>query len=387
MGVNQDVFQRIEKKYRIASAQREAVQAALCETMAPDAYGRSTITSVYLDTPERWLITRSLEKPLYKEKLRLRTYGAAAGDALIAALRHPEAVAKDVEADQPLVFVELKKKFKGVVYKRRIDLPLNQAVFFVQAALSSSASEAVAYLDEAGCFADGAEEEDGLDAQGALSRRHRQIAQEIAVALGRYPHLAPALAIRCERVAWAPVSPAAEDLRITFDDTLSYLDLQVAEDSWHPVIASDESIMEIKCPQSLPLDLVEVLGAEAIYPSSFSKYGTAHQIEQGLLDECGALYWESQTAPRHRVVPGAAAASHKTVHRSNPQGKAPGQTDDGGALLPPNHAYVSTSPSRPSRRAHSSSSRPTGATTFPREGIFRRLTEKVLASHRKEAHV
>ncbi len=386
MGVNQDVFQRIEKKYRIASAQREAVQAALCETMAPDAYGRSTITSVYLDTPERWLITRSLEKPLYKEKLRLRTYGAAAGDALIAALRHPEAAAKDVEADQPLVFVELKKKFKGVVYKRRIDLLLNQAVHFVQAALSSSASEAVAYLDEAGCFAEDAAGAEP-DAQRALSWRHRQIAQEIAVALGRYPHLAPALAIRCERVAWAPASPAAEGLRITFDDTLSYLDLQVAEDSWHPVIATDESIMEIKCPQSLPLDLVEVLGAEAIYPSSFSKYGTAHQIEQGLLDECGALYWESQTAPRHRVVPGAAAVSHQTVHRSNPQGKALSQAGDGGALLPPNHAYVSTSPSRPSRRAHSSSSRPTGATTFPREGLFRRLTEKVLASHRKEAHV
>lgn len=81
------VFKRVEKKYRTTPRQRAAVEAAARDTgaMAVDAYGRTRITSLYLDTPERAMIARSVEKPLYKEKLRLRAYGEAAGTALMAA--------------------------------------------------------------------------------------------------------------------------------------------------------------------------------------------------------------------------------------------------------------------------------------------------------------
>ena len=95
-----DVFERKEVKYRLDARQAETMRRALEGHMEPDAYGRTTVRSLYLDTPERTLIERSLDKPLYKEKLRLRCYGALADDGL--------------------VFVEIKKKFEGIVYKRRV---------------------------------------------------------------------------------------------------------------------------------------------------------------------------------------------------------------------------------------------------------------------------
>ena len=79
------VFKRVEKKYRIGTAERAAIEVAVEGAMAVDADGRSRITSLYLDTPDRAIVARSIEKPLYKEKLRLRAYGEAAGTALVAA--------------------------------------------------------------------------------------------------------------------------------------------------------------------------------------------------------------------------------------------------------------------------------------------------------------
>ena len=85
MAAYSSVFKRVEKKYRIGAAERAAVEAAAGGPMAVDAYGRTRITSLYLDTPERSMIARSVEKPLYREKLRLRAYGDAAGVALMGA--------------------------------------------------------------------------------------------------------------------------------------------------------------------------------------------------------------------------------------------------------------------------------------------------------------
>lgn len=189
------VFKRVEKKYRIDVAERAAVEAAAERLMAVDDYGRTRITSLYLDTPERAMIARSVEKPLYKEKLRLRAYGDAAGVALMGAfgagpiVREPgglplsdgevetrvaaglrvartaaglqvapaaaglqtmgdadgDAVGS-VEACRPCagealrgnglsagfpVFFGIKKKFKGIVYKRRLALTLPAALAFV----------------------------------------------------------------------------------------------------------------------------------------------------------------------------------------------------------------------------------------------------------------
>ena len=84
------VFERVERKFLLTPSQYEGMMRVLPEYMQADQYGESTILSLYLDTADSLLIRRSLEKPVYKEKLRLRSYG--------------------VPADGDNVFLEMKKK-------------------------------------------------------------------------------------------------------------------------------------------------------------------------------------------------------------------------------------------------------------------------------------
>lgn len=105
---NQMIFQRYEFKYLMTCRQQQAILNAMEPYMVPDGYSHSSIRNLYLDTPSFQLIRRSLEKPVYKEKIRIRSYGRA-------------------EETDP-VFVELKKKYRSVVYKRRISMPQNQAL-------------------------------------------------------------------------------------------------------------------------------------------------------------------------------------------------------------------------------------------------------------------
>lgn len=333
------VFKRVEKKYRIDVAERAAVEAAAERLMAVDDYGRTRITSLYLDTPERAMIARSVEKPLYKEKLRLRAYGDAAGVALMGAfgagpiVREPgglplsdgevetrvaaglrvartaaglqvapaaaglqtmgdadgDAVGS-VEACRPCagealrgnglsagfpVFFGIKKKFKGIVYKRRLALTLPAALAFVSG-LSYEQACARWPLPDAGLAA------------VALAPATRQIARELEAAMNRWLPLAPSMGIACDRVAWAYRPEVREargcdelfdaELRITFDDCLAYFDCHCFRSPWRPIIESSESVMEIKSAVPYPPWLVDVLSAERIYPASFTKYGNAYQM-------------------------------------------------------------------------------------------------------------
>ena len=104
----QAVFKRYELKYLLTQQQKQAVLSAMESHMALDRYGRTTIRNLYYDTDNYRLIRRSMEKPEYKEKLRLRSYSQV--------------------GSEDLVFVELKKKYQSVVYKRRISLPEHQAM-------------------------------------------------------------------------------------------------------------------------------------------------------------------------------------------------------------------------------------------------------------------
>ena len=103
----QEVFERIEKKYLLPETVFRRLLPELRKHMADDVYGRYTISNIYFDTEQFDLIRASLEKPVYKEKLRLRCYGTPSEDGK--------------------VFVEIKKKYKGIVYKRRITLSLKEA--------------------------------------------------------------------------------------------------------------------------------------------------------------------------------------------------------------------------------------------------------------------
>lgn len=308
MGGYHSVFKRVEKKYRIDPAQRRAVEAAATACMAVDAYGRTRITSLYLDTPDRAMIARSVEKPLYKEKLRLRAYGEAAGQALMAtfmagpvvrSLGEPPLSEVEVEARaqagcqaaglaDPLavtVFFGIKKKFKGIVYKRRLALSLPAALAFVSGMAYEVASTRWPLADPG-------------QAVEALNAQTRQIARELEAAMGRATPLVPSMGIACDREAWAvreALLPDGElesevdgladalfdrELRLTFDDRLEYWDCFRPQAGWCPIIAPQESILEIKSAGPYPRWLVTALSAHAIYPASFTKYGNAYQLSK-----------------------------------------------------------------------------------------------------------
>ena len=162
----QAVFKRFELKYLLTLAQKEQILQAMAPYMALDQYGRTTIRNVYLDTDNYRLIRRSIEKPAYKEKIRLRSYRRA--DA-----------GKDI-------FVELKKKCKGVVFKRRLTLREDLALTWAA----------------------------GVRPEGQPS----QIADEIDYFIRFYGTVKPAVYLCYDREAY--FSKDGSDFRITFDDTI-----------------------------------------------------------------------------------------------------------------------------------------------------------------------
>lgn len=194
--------------------------------MVVDQYGEKTVCNIYFDTPDSRLIRTSLEKPVYKEKLRLRSYGT------------PER--------NSTVFVELKKKYKGVVYKRREDMVL---------------SEAEAYLY-----------------QGWKPGFSSQVLREIDWFLKYYGQITPAMYISYERIAMNEVKDSG--LRVTFDTNILWRkeELNLKEGSWgNPILEPGQRLMEIKIAGAMPLWLGEILDKLYIYPVSFSKYGRAYQ--------------------------------------------------------------------------------------------------------------
>ena len=241
-----DTFERKEKKYLITTGQCAAIKAGLAAHMRLDDYGATRIDSLYLDTDDRALICRSLEKPLYKEKLRIRSYGPFS------------------EADT--VFVEIKKKFKGIVYKRRVRMSAEGAR---QYAKGMPYEEAMAAYPLP-----------GSSPAADLAPGKVQIAREIDAFFRRYDGLKSSMLISCMREAFCPIDPADEDCvdRITFDEDICYIDLmEEASVQRRHVTAPDQVIMEIKCAGGYPTWLCELLSSVGAYPRSFSKYGNAYK--------------------------------------------------------------------------------------------------------------
>ena len=246
MATAADTFERKEKKYLITQGQCRAIKAGLAGHMRLDDYGATRIDSLYLDTPDRSLISRSLEKPLYKEKLRLRSYGPYS------------------EAD--VVFVEMKKKYKGIVYKRRVRMSAEGARAYTSGMPYEQAQRLYPMP--------------GKDPEIELSAGNIQIARELDAMMKRHPGLEPSMLISCMREAYCPIDPEDADCvdRVTFDEDICYVDLFDASSTRRmSVISPDQVVMEIKCAGAYPLWLTHLLSAVGAYPRSFSKYGNAYK--------------------------------------------------------------------------------------------------------------
>lgn len=217
-------FERYEKKYLLSPSVYEQLWQRLEPYLEPDLYPRSTVCSLYYDSADYRLIRHSIEAPVYKEKLRLRSYG--------------------VPGDDDTVFVELKKKYAGIVYKRRIGMPAAQAALWLA---------------------------------GACEAGDSQTAREIDYFLSSYD-VAPRAYLACERTAWRAKENA--ELRITFDRDIRWrrdaLDLRAGSEG-EPLLDGGRLLMEIKLPDAAPLWLARMLSELSVFPASFSKYGTCYR--------------------------------------------------------------------------------------------------------------
>ena len=222
----QKVFLRYEMKYILDEDEELRIKELISPYMSLDAYGKSEIRNIDLDTPDYRLITRSLEKPEYKEKIRIRSYGR-------------------VDTDTP-AFVELKKKYKGIVYKRRMMLPESTACDWL-------CTDSARPVDS-------------------------QIAREIDYFKSFYYPLSKTVFLSYDREAY--YSDSLQGFRVTFDRNIRSRceNITLSGDTdGEPVLSPDLTLMEIKCLGGIPLFMANILSSNKIYKMSFSKYGTAYQ--------------------------------------------------------------------------------------------------------------
>ena len=222
----QTVFKRYELKYMLTAEQKGKVLLAMQPYMKLDQYGRTTIRNLYYDTNTYLLIRRSIEKPIYKEKIRIRSYSRA--------------------DENSTVFVELKKKYKHVVYKRRISLPNRKAMKWLSGKESPE--------------------------------KQTQISSEINYFLDYYGTLHPTVFLSYEREAYYAKDDS--DFRVTFDENVlcRQEDLSLQSSIYGtPILPEEKVLMEIKCSGGIPLWMTGILSREKIYKTPFSKYGTAYK--------------------------------------------------------------------------------------------------------------
>ncbi|MDF2907259.1 MAG: hypothetical protein K0R34_2580 [Herbinix sp.] len=229
-----DVFNRTEKKFIITDEVYLAIKPRLEDFMELDAFSRNgdfyTICNIYYDTPEHAIIRRSIEKPIYKEKLRLRSYG-------VAGLRDK-------------VYLEIKKKYNGHVNKRRTSMHLEEAYQYIEKHQRPKAKKPLG----------------------------DQILNEIDYFLQQYPDLAPTLFLSYDRNAMFGIEDPS--FRITFDTNIRTRRSDVGLEMGNygeQLLPAGLWIMEAKMINTAPLWFAKLLSSYHIYPTTFSKYGEEYK--------------------------------------------------------------------------------------------------------------
>ena len=220
----QEIFERVEKKYILTKAQKEQLMQLVSSHLVDDEYGPSTVCNIYFDNENNDLIRNSLDKPAYKEKVRLRSYNVPNKDTT--------------------TFLEIKKKYDGIVYKRRI-------------------TETLGHIE-------------GHIENGENLECNKQILNEIDYCFDYYK-LNPALFLAYDRVAY--YDSQDKNFRITFDTNIVArdYDLELEKGVYGETYCDDNTyIMEVKCSGGLPFWFISALEEVKAYPASFSKYGKVY---------------------------------------------------------------------------------------------------------------
>ena len=230
----QNVFERYEYKFLLTPQMKHELLNEIDGRMQLDQYGRTTIRNIYYDTGNYRLIRDSLEHPVYKEKLRIRSYQRA--------------------GSSDMVFVEIKKKFEEVVYKRRVAMPKVSA-------------------------------EDWID-NGKDIPFQNQITSEISYFLKFYEGICAKAFISYEREAFAGIDDPM--FRLTLDENILArgTDLDLGSDIWgQSLLEPGTTLMELKIPGAMPLWMARFLSLNGIRKITYSKYGTYYK-EHILTDSC-----------------------------------------------------------------------------------------------------
>lgn len=255
------VFSRVEKKYLLTEEDYQNLRMLLSEHMNVDQYGRHTICNIYYDTPDSLLIRRSIEKPVYKEKLRLRSYGVPEPDST--------------------VFLEIKKKHRKVVNKRRIALTLNEAYDYLE--------------------------------KGIRPQKECQILREIDFFIQRYD-LKKALFLAYDRVAL--YGKEDSEFRVTFDTNIrsraAMMNLENG-DYGNLLMPAGFYLMETKVMGSTPLWFTHILSQLKIYPANFSKYGNVYKKSMGAFDMDSLLDRLNESRIKDAYESGIAGAERRTA--------------------------------------------------------------------------
>lgn len=220
----ENFFKRIEQKYIINKKEYDDIQEIISKYFLMDSYYESKIYNIYFDNDNRDIIINSLEKPVYKKKIRVRSYG--------------------IPNDDSLVFFEIKEKYKGIVYKRRVKLSLLEYNNYIN--------------------------------KGIMPNHDKQIMREIDYNI-KYYKLHPYMVLTYDRLSY--YSKEDINFRITFDSNLRsrYNDLEFRDNNDRLYFKDKKYIMEVKCSNSLPIWFVSYLSKNKIYPISFSKIGSIYK--------------------------------------------------------------------------------------------------------------
>ena len=221
-------FLRREVKYRLNSEMFEILKREFAAHVVQDKFHFVCVHNIYYDNDSHEIIRRSIEKPLFKQKLRLRAYE------------------KNGELDGH-AFVEMKNKYEGSVFKRRVKIPIGAARLLA----------------------------DGTPLCGVIASG--QIADELLFYAGA-KDCRPKIYVSYNRYAYC--AKAEKDLRITFDfGIFSRVErLWLCRDSAdEQLLTDDDYILEIKSERPFPLWLTGILAKHRLYPQSFSKYGRIYE--------------------------------------------------------------------------------------------------------------
>ena len=220
-------FKRYEQKYLLVPEKYLSLRRSLDGLIEPDEYFESTVCSIYYDTEDYRLIRRSIDSSVYKQKLRLRSY--------------------NVPSPEDTVFVELKQKYSGLVYKRRIAMPVSRAESYAL----------------------------GMCPSGEESQAAREIDWFL-----RTNRLEPRVFLASDREAY--VASQDREVRLTFDRNIRWRDseLSLCSGSHGEVITKPgQVLLELKLPAGCPLWLTRILSENGLYPTSFAKYGNCYRTK------------------------------------------------------------------------------------------------------------